>query len=244
MVRAYIGAKLMKQERAFTTRETEQEARDLTAKHLASEGYRQRQSMPCLVYERGSTIASVFSSSPKRWKVTATVQTAPNADGTTSVIATLDVDAPQQTASEWYEMELDRLSSAAKPIIRIKGVYFPLAHSVRDFLAAVESEGSCVLRSPTSMYAHLEAGLYGGLRERYGPESEEPLQALVHARLLCAGCLWEFPDTIKIALEDSARSLFEGGVAGGAHGLDRFGTTGDCPRCGQGSCLLVYQRFP
>ncbi len=103
----------MKLDRAFTTKESEQASRELIARYLEGKGYKQRESKPCLVYGRGSGLGSLVSFSTKRWKVTATVQTAPSADQITNVIGTFDINTTGQMVTkkerDFWEKELDGL---------------------------------------------------------------------------------------------------------------------------------------
>jgi hypothetical protein len=107
----------MKLERAFTTRESEQASRELIAKYLEGKGYKQRESEPCLVYERGSALSSLFSFSAKHWKATVMVQTTPTADQLTNVVATFDINTTGQMVikkeRDFWEKELDGLIASA-----------------------------------------------------------------------------------------------------------------------------------
>lgn len=107
----------MKLDRTFTTRESEPMARKLIASYLESRGYKQREANAILVYERGSGLGSWTSFSTKHWKVIVTIQTHPNADGTTNVVAILDINTTGQIVTQkerdFWEKELADLVTSA-----------------------------------------------------------------------------------------------------------------------------------
>jgi len=107
----------MKLDRTFITKENEQTSRELIASYLESKGYTQRESKPCLVYERGSGLGSLLSPFTKHWKVTATVQIKPNADQTTNIVATFNINTTGQIVikkeRDFWKKELDGLVASA-----------------------------------------------------------------------------------------------------------------------------------
>jgi len=106
----------MKLGRTFITRESEQKARELIASHLEQAGYKLSSSGPLLIYERGSRYGSLFSSSPKRWKVKVTIQVKPGSDQVTDVEASFDIDTRGQIVTKkergFWESEMDGLVAA------------------------------------------------------------------------------------------------------------------------------------
>jgi hypothetical protein len=107
-------------DRTFTTGENEQTVRALISDYLQKRGYKQRESEPNLVYERGSCLGSRFALSTKQWRVTATVQTRPGQDWATDVVATLDIDTTGQMVIQrernFWEKEIDDLVVSARGI--------------------------------------------------------------------------------------------------------------------------------
>jgi len=112
----------MKLTRTFTSQETEPAVRELVAKYLQSQGYEQRESEPLLnsepllVFERGSEQGSALSTAPDQRSITAVVQTTPNADRTTNLVASLDINTTGQSDVEQEralaDEELNRLVAA------------------------------------------------------------------------------------------------------------------------------------
>lgn len=106
----------MKLGRTFITRESEQKARELITSHLEQAGYKLSSSGPFLIYERGSHYGSLFSSSPKRWKVKVTIQVKPGSNEVTDVEASFDIDTRGQIVTKkergFWESEMDRLIAA------------------------------------------------------------------------------------------------------------------------------------
>ncbi len=107
----------MRLDRTFTTQESEQVAHTRIASYLESKGYKQRETSPALVYERGSAFGSMVSFSTKHWKVVTTVQTNSNPDETTNVIAVFDINTTGQMVvkreRDFWEKELAGLVAVA-----------------------------------------------------------------------------------------------------------------------------------
>jgi hypothetical protein len=81
--------------------------------YLENKGYKQRESIPNLVYERGSGCGSLLSFSTKKWKVAVTIQIHPNTDQLTNVVATFNINTTGQWVTkkerDFWEKELDDL---------------------------------------------------------------------------------------------------------------------------------------
>ncbi len=124
--------------------------------------------------------------------------------------------------------------------VDVDGTPFPLVNNVEAAMDMIESEGRFVLQFRGQEYGARLHELFQSVEERFGQSSNQH-RDVIPSLLVCAGCLWEFPGSYKLALQDV--SLFKGNVIGATPGYDDFGETGQCPQCGSDECLLVYECF-
>ncbi|MEN6408478.1 MAG: hypothetical protein ABFD44_02035 [Anaerolineaceae bacterium] len=108
----------MKLDRTFTVNETEETLRAHVASYFISKGYKQRESGPNLVFERGSGLGSMISFSTKKWKANAAVETKSNPDQSTNVVVTLNIETSGQIVvkkeRDFWENELNDLVASVK----------------------------------------------------------------------------------------------------------------------------------
>ncbi len=110
------GRSNMNLERIITTSESESVIRDSIASYLGKLGYKQVDSQPRLIYERGSALGSFTSFSPKGWQVRANVEISTNSDQMTVASVNLDINTKGQWVTEkeriFWNNELDGLETA------------------------------------------------------------------------------------------------------------------------------------
>lgn len=121
----------------------------------------------------------------------------------------------------------------------LDGARFRIVTSVAGLCEAIEAEGRGALRLPTLAYGDVLGELIAALRARYGDASRQ-FRDSVPSPLVCAGCLWEFPGSYKLSLQNAWGT---GMVFGATPGYGEFGKTGACPQCGSTESLLVYETF-
>lgn len=131
--------------------------------------------------------------------------------------------------------------SADRSSTTIDGTQFALVKNTADLCAAIAKDGRGVLLFRSREYGGILIDLSKRLRATYGENSRHSLDVL-SAPLVCAGCLWEFPASYRLSLQNP--DMFRGmAVVGAAPGFDNFGKTGFCPRCGSPESLLVVECF-
>lgn len=142
---------------------------------------------------------------------------------------------------EKVEESPERLVTGPFDSITIDGTKFQLVNSVDALCVAIEVDGRGVLRFHSLTYGDVLAKLAQKLEKRYGRTSRQ-YSDIFSSLLLCTGCLWEFPGSYILSLQDP--ELFSGGkMFGGTPGFDQFGKSGFCPQCGSNESLLVYEHF-
>lgn len=106
----------MKLTRLVSAEITEKIACDRATAYFTNAGYAQTPSQSGLAFQRGSVWGSLVSFSPKRWKVTATLDIVSQLGHSTHITATLDIDTTGQEVTEseraFWESEVNGLEQA------------------------------------------------------------------------------------------------------------------------------------
>jgi len=125
--------------------------------------------------------------------------------------------------------------------IEFYGVSFQVVWTVTDFVATTASLDRIALRLHTEQYASHMRNIMRQFDPKHALSSPE-YQALKYARLICAGCRWEFPGSYILSLIGALSGPIP--VVGEmAPGYVEFGRNGTCTKCGNTESFLAYQRY-
>ncbi len=106
----------MKLDRVISADANENTVRERLKAYFVGIGYTQAAAQPNLTYQRGSSLGSLLSFSPKGWKVNAIVQIASSFSQLTQVTVTFDINTTGQLVTEserkFWQNELDDLARA------------------------------------------------------------------------------------------------------------------------------------
>lgn len=137
-----------------------------------------------------------------------------------------------------------RPSSTSTPahspdIIEFYGVSFQVVRTVADFVTKTARFDRVALRLRTEHYERHMRDILQQFESKHVPSSPE-YQAFKHARLICAGCRWEFPGSYTLSLLGVFNTQTR--VVGATPGYVEFGKNKACTKCGNAESFLVYQR--
>ena len=123
--------------------------------------------------------------------------------------------------------------------IEFDGVSFQVVWTVADFVATTASLDRVALRLRTEQYASHMRGIMRQFDSKYAPSSPE-YQAFKYARLICAGCRWQFPGSYTLSLIGALDGHTQ--VVGATPGYAEFSRNSTCTKCGNAESFLAYQR--
>jgi len=124
--------------------------------------------------------------------------------------------------------------------IEFYGVSFQVVWTVADFVTKTARLDRVALRLRTEQYARHMRDILRQFDSKHVPSSPE-YQAFKYARLICAGCRWEFPGSYTLSLLGALNGQTQ--VVGATPGYVEFGKNSACTKCGNAESFLVYQRY-